>query len=306
MATRSGVLVIVVAALLAALVPLTGSVYLIYLATQLLIFVLFATSLNLLIGFAGLVSFGHAAYFALGGYACAILLRSYDMPLAVAMSGAVLLTGGVAAVIGFFCVRLTSYYFAMLTLAFGQLIWAVAFKWRAVTGGDDGFLRVPAPAWIGTPSSFYLFCVVVVAMGMLAMWVVAQSPLGRTLVAIRENEVRAGFLGVHTRRIQLVAFTLAGVFASVAGALFAMFNGSIFPNSAWWLQSAEVLIMVVLGGMHSFFGPALGAIALILLGRLTLEITAYWPALLAIVLMITLFFFPSGIAGLFGARRGKQ
>jgi branched-chain amino acid transport system permease protein len=303
---RSSFLLIIGAAAVLALVPLTGSIYLTYLFTQILIFILFATSLNLLIGYSGLVSFGHAAYFALGGYACAILLRTYDAPLLLAMPAAMLMTAAFAAVIGFFCVRLTSYYFAMLTLAFGQLVWAVAFKWRSVTGGDDGFLRILAPSSIGTPASFYMFTLVVVTLGMLAMWVVAHSPLGRTLVAIRENEIRAGFLGVHTRRIQLIAFILAGTFASAAGALFAMFNRSIFPNSAWWLQSAEVLIMVVLGGMNNFFGPALGAIALILLGRATLEITIYWPALLAVVLIVTLFFFPNGIAGLFGARRGKQ
>lgn len=298
--------VILTAAAALALLPLAGSLYLTYLGTQILIFILFATSLNLLIGYAGLVSFGHAAFFALGGYSCAILLRTHELPLVVALPAAVVLTAVLAAAIGYFCVRLSTYYFSMLTLAFGQLIWAVAFKWRDVTGGDDGFLRVLAPSWIGTPSSFYLFCLAVVMLGMLALWVITRSPLGRVLVAIRENEVRADFLGVDTRRIRLIAFVLAGAFAGVAGALFAMFNRSIFPNSAWWLQSAEVLIMVVLGGMHSFLGPAIGAVALIVLGRLTLEITVYWPALLAVILIVTLFFFPNGIAGLFGARRGRR
>lgn len=302
---RSGPPTILAAAVVLALLPLADSLYLTYLGTQILIFILFATSLNLLIGYAGLVSFGHAAFFALGGYSCAILLRSHDIPLLLALPAAIVVTALLAGIIGYFCVRLSAYYFSMLTLAFGQLIWAVAFKWRAVTGGDDGFLRILAPSWIGTPSSFYLFTLLIVMLGMMAMWVVTQSPLGRTLVSIRENETRAEFLGVDTKRIQLVAFVLAGVFAGIAGALFAMFNRSIFPNSAWWLQSAEVLIMVVLGGMHNFLGPAIGAVALILLGRLTLEITVYWPALLAVILIVTLFFFPNGIAGLFGTRRGK-
>lgn len=302
---RTGFLVIPIAAAVLALLPLTGSLYLTYLGTQILIFILFATSLNLLIGYAGLVSFGHAAFFALGGYTCAILLRSHDVPLLLALPASIVVTAVLAGIIGYFCVRLSTYYFSMLTLAFGQLIWAVAFKWRAVTGGDDGLLRIIAPSWIGTPTSYYLFTLILVTLAMMALWVVTQSPLGRTLVSIRENETRAEFLGVDTKRIQLVAFVLAGVFAGIAGALFAMFNRSIFPNSAWWLQSAEVLIMVVLGGMNSFFGPAIGAVALILLGRLTLEITVYWPALLAVILIVTLFFFPNGIAGLFGSRRGK-
>lgn len=294
---------LVASVLLMALVPLAGSTYLLYLATQILIFVLFATSLNLLVGYGGLISFGHAAFFAIGGYSCAILLRSYGVPVVFALPGAMVITAALSVVIGYFCVRLTAYYFSMLTLAFGQLVWAVAFKWRGVTGGDDGFLRITIPGWLSTPTSFYLFCLVVVVIAMAALWVVAHSPLGRTMMAIRENEVRAGFLGVNTRRIQLIAFALAGTFAGLAGGLFAMFNRSIFPNSAWWLQSAEVLIMVVLGGIGSFFGPAVGAVTLILLNRLTLQLTEYWPALLAIILIVTLFFFPNGIAGFFGARK---
>ena len=302
---RSRVLLAVGVIALLALLPLSGSTYLLYLFTQILIFALFATSLNILIGYAGLVSFGHAAFFAIGGYGCAILLRTYGIPLLLALPAALVMTAGFSALIGALCVRLTSYYFSMLTLAFGQLVWAVVFKWRSTTGGDDGFLRVVSPAWIDTPASFFLFTLIVVTLAMLALWVVAHSPFGRTLMAIRENQVRAGFLGIHTRRVQLVAFTLAGTFAGLAGALFALFNRSIFPDSAWWLQSAEVLIMVVLGGMNSFFGPMVGALTLIILGRLTLEITAYWPGLLAIILIATLFFFPNGIAGLLKAK-GKR
>lgn len=304
--TRITALLIGAVTLALALVPLSGNTYFIYLATQILIFVLFATSLNLLVGYGGLVSFGHAAFFAIGGYSCAILLRSYEVPLVLALPGAMIISAVMSAIIGYFCVRLTSHYFSMLTLAFGQLVWAVAFKWREVTGGDDGFLRIGVPDLIGTPSTFYLFTFVLVMLAMAALWVIAHSPFGRTLMAIRENETRAGFLGVHTRRIQLIAFILAGAFAGLAGSLFAMFNRSLFPVTAWWLQSAEVLIMVVLGGIGSFFGPAAGAIALILLNRLSLQVTDYWPALLAIILIATLFFFPKGIVGLFSSNRISQ
>lgn len=285
------------------IVPFFGSTYLTYLATQILIFVLFATSLNLLIGYGGLISFGHAAYFAIGGYSCAILLRTYGVPVPLALPASMLITAATSAVIGFFCVRLTVQYFSMLTLAFGQLIWAIAFKWRAVTGGDDGFLRVLPPSWLASPTSFYIFSAVIVVIAMTALWIIVHSPFGRTMMAIRENETRAGFLGIATRRIQLIAFILAGTFGGLAGGLFAMFNRSIFPVSAWWLQSAEVLIMVVLGGIGSFFGPAIGAIALILLNRFTLQVTEYWPTLLAVILILTLFFLPNGIAGLFNSKR---
>ena len=155
---------------LLALLPLSGSTYLLYLFTQVLIFVLFATSLNLLIGYAGLVSFGHAAFFAIGGYGCAILLRSYGVPLLLALPAALVVTAALSTVIGALCVRLTSYYFSMLTLAFGQLVWAVVFKWRSMTGGDDGFLRVVSPSWIDTPASFFLFTLAVVTLAMTALF----------------------------------------------------------------------------------------------------------------------------------------
>jgi branched-chain amino acid transport system permease protein len=304
--SRNHLLILGAVLLLLLLVPLTANTYLIYLATQILIFILFATSLNILVGYGGLVSFGHAAFFAIGGYSCAILLRTYGVPLFLAIPSAMLITAVMSAVLGYFCVRLTSHYFSMLTLAFGQLVWAVAFKWREVTGGDDGFLRVMLPDFIGTPSTFYFFTFVIVVVAMAALWVVAHSPFGRTLMAIRENETRAGFLGVNTKLIQLIGFVLAGSFAGLAGTLYALFNRSIFPVTAWWLQSAEVLIMVVLGGIGSFFGPAIGAAALILLNRFALQVTEYWPALLAVVLIATLFFFPKGIVGLFGARRSVK
>lgn len=280
------------------LVPATGDRFYIYLINQVLIFGLFAVSLNLLVGFAGQVSFGHAAYFSIGGYGCAILLATYGWPLVVAMPSAILITAVASAIIGFFCVRLTWLYFAMLTLAFAQLVWAVAFKWKAVTGGDDGFLGVPVPQLISSPSGFYYFSFIVVLVCLGLLLTVVRSPFGRVLVATRENAMRAEFVGAHVRRMHLIAFIISGTFSGVAGALFAMFNRSIFVEQAGWLQSAEVLIMVILGGMHSFIGPALGAAALIILERIINEYTQYWPSILGLILLCVLFVFPSGLAGL--------
>ena len=293
---------IVAAALALTMLPFFGDLYVTYVATQILIFILFATSLNLLLGYAGLVSFGHAAYFAIGGYACSIFVTTLEWPLIAAYPAAVILSGVAALFIGHFCVRLTTFYFSMLTLAFAQLVWAIAFKWKVVTGGDDGFLRIAVPEALAGPAAYYLFTLVVVTASMAALWVIAHSAFGRMLVTIRENPVRAGFMGVDIKRVQTVAFAIAGAFAGAAGALFAMFNRSFFPDSAWWTQSAEVLIMVVLGGMHAFFGPAIGAATLIALGRLTSEVTEYWPTVLAAILIAVLFAFPDGIAGLFAQR----
>ena len=296
-----GIQLLAVLAVLAALVPLSGSRYLIDLSTEVLIYALFALSLNLLIGYAGNVSFGHAAYFAIGGYSCAILVTTCEWPLAGGFLAAVALSGVAALGIGFFCVRLSDIYFAMLTLAFAMLVWSVAFKWRALTGGDDGFVGVRLPALLESRVVFFYFALVVVAVSTALLWVVCHSAFGRTLVAVRENPVRAAFVGVDTRRMRLAAFVIAGTFAGAAGALFALYNRGIYTESAFWTESAQVLIMVLLGGIHSFFGPALGALVLYLLEVTINQYTQYWPAVLGGILLAIVMFFPEGLAGL--ARR---
>lgn len=288
--------VVVLAAL--ACVPLLGSDYLIDLATQIVIYVLFALSLNVLIGYSGSVSFGHAAYFAIGGYGCAVLLTTYDWPLILAFPAAVVLSALAAAAIGYFCVRLTDIYFAMLTLAFAMFVWGVAFKWRAVTGGDDGFVGVDRPEFLTYRAPHFYFALTVVTVSAAALWVICHSAFGRTLVAVRENRVRAGFVGVDTRRVRHVAFIVAGTFAGIAGALFALYNNGMYVESAFWTESARVLIMVLLGGMYSFFGPALGAAVLYFLQVVTVQYTEYWPTVLGGVLLVILMFAPEGIVGL--------
>ena len=283
---------------LAALVPLTGSRYLIDLSTEVLIYALFALSLNLLIGYAGNVSFGHAAYFAIGGYSCAILVTTCEWPLACGFLAAVAFSGAAALGIGFFCVRLSDIYFAMLTLAFAMLVWSVAFKWRALTGGDDGFVGVRLPAMLESRVVFFYFALAVVSVSTALLWVVCHSAFGRTLVAVRENPVRAAFVGVDTRRMRLAAFVIAGTFAGAAGALFALYNRGIYTESAFWTESAQVLIMVLLGGIHSFFGPAAGALVLYLLEVTINQYTQYWPAVLGGILLAIVMFFPEGLAGL--------
>ncbi|HEX9557504.1 MAG TPA: branched-chain amino acid ABC transporter permease, partial [Reyranella sp.] len=167
-----------VVVLLLALLPLAGSRYAIDLTTEVLIYVLFALSLNVLIGFTGNISFGHAAYFAIGGYACAILLTTYHWPLVLAMPAAVLLSGATAAAVGYFCVRLTQIYFAMLTLAFAMLVWGIAFKWKEVTGGDDGFTGIKLPAMLTHHVGYFYFTLATVTVGVAALWVICHSAFG--------------------------------------------------------------------------------------------------------------------------------
>ncbi|MBL8674070.1 MAG: branched-chain amino acid ABC transporter permease [Rhodospirillales bacterium] len=291
---------------LLALLPALGGRYAVDLGTQVLIYALFALSLNVLIGYTGNVSFGHAAYFAIGGYACAVLLTTWKWPLPLALPAAVVLSGAAAAVIGFFCVRLTQIYFAMLTLAFAMLVWGVAFKWKAVTGGDDGFTGVSVPALIGNPTSYYYFTLAVVAAGVAALYAICHSAFGMTLVAIRENDVRAGFIGVDTRRMRWASFTVAGTFAGLAGALFGMYNRGMYIENAFWTTSAEVLIMCLLGGIHSFVGPLVGATVLHLLQVLTNQYTPYWPTVLGLILLTVVLVLPEGLVGLAARLRARM
>ena len=281
-----------------ALVPLTGQAFFVDLATQILIYALFALSLNVLIGYSGNVSFGHAAYFAIGGYACAILLTTYQWPLIISFPAAVVLAGVSAAFVGYFCIRLTDIYFAMLTLAFSMLVWSVALKWRDVTGGDDGFVGVAVPDLIAGRNSYFYFTLIVVTLSTAMLWVICHSAFGRTLVAVRENRTRAGFVGVNTRMMRLVAFIVAGTFAGIAGALLGMYNRGMFIENAFWTESAQVLIMTLLGGMFSFFGPAIGAAVLYLLNVYINEYTEYWPTVLGVILLVILLFLPEGLVGL--------
>ncbi|MFP7674613.1 branched-chain amino acid ABC transporter permease [Marivita sp. S0852] len=285
-----------------AVVPVLFGEYGIFLGAEILIFILFALAFNLMLGHGGLVSFGHAAYFAIAAYGLAILLTTYSWPLGLAFPAAVLMSTAVAVLVGYFCVRLTAIYFAMLTLAFSQLVWAIAFK-ADFTGGDEGFVGVAIPAWLTQPVAFYYVTFAVVVLCSAILWVIVHSAFGRILRATRENPQRAEFLGVPVRRVRLVTFVLSGTFTGVAGALFTLLNRAVFVEFAWWTKSAEVLIMSILGGVGSFFGPALGAAALILLDRQITEVTEYWPTVLGIILLVVLFFLPDGLIGLFKKRK---
>ncbi len=281
-----------------ALVPLFGSRYAIDLTTEIMIYALFALSLNLLLGYAGNISFGHAAFFAIGGYAGLILTTTYDWPLILAFPAAVLAAGCAALVIGYFCVKLNEIYFAMLTLAFSMLVWSIAFKWRAVTGGDDGFLGVVDSEFIGTRVRFFYFALIIVSVSTFVLWKICHSTFGRGLVAIRENSARANFIGMDIKRMRLTAFVVSGSFAGVAGALFGFYNRSMYPESSFWTESAQVLIMTLLGGIYSFFGPIIGAAALYLLDVFINQFTEYWPMVLGIILLVIVMIAPNGLAGI--------
>jgi branched-chain amino acid transport system permease protein len=289
-------------------VPVVGSRFYTFLANDIAIWALFATSLNLLVGVTGLVSFGHAAYFGIGAYTTGLLMKKAGLSFLLAFPAAGVLAGAFALVFGFFCVRLTRIYFAMLTLAFAQIVWAICFKWNEVTGGEQGMPEIPYPDFdrvaalplIGgwrTAEYFYFLTLLLVALCLWLLRRIVGSPFGRMLTTVRENAERAEFIGVNVRRYELAAFVLAGAFAGLAGGLFGIFNRGVFPDFAYWTKSSEVLIMTLLGGMGTFYGPALGAFVLILLNQQIVSYTEYWPFVLGVILVVLLFVFPGGLAG---------
>ena len=225
---------------------------------------------------------------------------SIAFPIAFVAAG---VFGAIAAlIIGFFCVRLTKIYFAMLTLAFSQIVWATAFKWNSLTGGDTGFIGIPFPQYLDSRTRFYYFTLLIVILCLFIIRKVLNSPFGRILTTIRENPERTEFIGINVKLFQLVAFIIAGFFSAIAGALFGIFNHSVFPDILFWPASAEVLIMTILGGMYSFFGPVVGAAVLLYLRMQVASYTQYWPLILGMVLAVLLFFFPGGIVGFLQTR----
>lgn len=296
--THSRAVFIVAIALVLLVMPLVLPRYLIEMLTQMLFYALFAMSLNILVGVSGTVSFGHAAYFAIGGYACAVFLGKFGWPIYLAVPLAIAVTALCSLVIGYFCVRLTDVYFSQLTLAFSMLVWAVIFKWRDVTGGDDGLVGIPVPDLLRDRTHFYYLALLCFAVCVAAIWMITRSAFGRTLVAIKENPLRASFVGVGTQSMQLLAFVLAACFAAVAGILFALYNGAMFVDTAYWTASAQVLVMVLLGGIGHFFGPAAGAVALYLMEHLILQFTQYWPFFMGVILLSILLLLPEGLMSL--------
>lgn len=270
-------------------------------ATQVFIWSLFAVSFNLLMGYAGMVSFGQAAYLGIGGYTAGLLLKNIAwLPFWVGLAAAPVGGALAALIIGYFCVRRTHIYFAILTLAFGHIVYLIAFKWYSFTGGDNGLIGIPVPGWIAEPSfaNYYKFVLVICLAAIYLLWRIVNSPFGKTLTAIRENPERADFIGVPVDRYRLYAFVLVGAFSGLAGALIMVNERSVYPDLAHWTQSTQVLLMTLLGGVYTFFGPAVGALLLRTMDAdITQNYPEIWQLFLGGVLVLILFGLPGGVMG---------
>ena len=276
------------------------------LGARVLVLGLAAMALNFLLGFTGVLSFGHAAYFGLGAYGAGLTLQLLlpSTPLALLLGT---LLGSIAgALLGALIVRRRGVYFAMVTIAFGQVFYFIAFRWNALTGGDDGlrgFSRQPIHLGfttfdiLGNATAFYYFVLVCFAVATGIMGFILRSPFGHTLLAIRENERRARFLGIPIERHIWLAFTISCVFTSFAGALYALLNNFADPRTLHYSLSGDIVIMAVLGGMRTFWGPLLGAIVFVVLQDYVSSVTQNWMSFIGLLFVVVVLFFPRGLLG---------
>jgi branched-chain amino acid transport system permease protein len=283
------------------LLPFTMSDYPRALVSEIFIFAILAMSLDLLLGFTGLMSLGHAAFFGLGAYSLAVLGVQFGVNAWIGLAAGVTIAASGAALIGFFCVRTGGIPFLMLTLAFSQLVYTIALKWRDVTGGSDGIAIPERPSFFGYDLSnslvMYFMALSFLVMVYVGLRRLLNSPLGHAFVGIRENEPRMMAIGYATRAYKLVSFTIAGALAGLAGGLYAIFNGFISSDSVYWTASGDILIMTMLGGAGTLIGPALGAAIFLLMKNVVSSYSAHWLAIIGGVFVCCVMFFPGGVWG---------
>ncbi len=290
-------------ALLAALAaPLVAGPYALAVLTEMLVMVLFAASLHFMMGPGGMASFGHAAWFGVGAYAAALLTRDLGAPMGIGLLAAPVAAGLAAAAFGSFVVRLSGVYLAMLTLAFAQIVWAIAFQSVEWTGGDNGVLGVWPAAWARGPAAFYWLALGLCLGGAMLLRRVLYAPFGYALRAARDSGLRAEAIGLHTRLLRLAAFSVAGAAAGLAGGVYAYAKGSVFPTYVSIPKSVDALLMVLLGGVQTMAGPVVGALAYVGLYDALLRATDLWRLVLGASIVVLVVAFPEGIAG--AAQRG--
>jgi len=283
-ATAVGILVIVLAAL-----PAVPDQYLLVLLTDMLVFALFAASLHLLMGPGGMASFGHAAYFGLGAYAAALLFLLLHWPMPASLLAGSLAAAAGAAVFGWFCVRLSGVYLAMLTLAFAQIAWSIVFQWDAVTGGSNGLVGIWPQEWLSSRTAYYYLSLAVCGGVIMALWRIAHSPFGYALRGSRDSPLRAEAIGIDVRAMQWSGFIIAGLAAGLAGGLFAFSKGSISPETLSVQRSVDGLVMVLLGGVHTLTGPVWGAAGFTWLQDFMARSVEYWRAALGAAILVLVF-----------------
>lgn len=268
-----------------------------YILAVIFVTALLAMSLNLVVGHGGLFQFHHAAFYGVGAYTAGLILAKTSLPWWIGFIAGPIAAALTGLLIGMLCVRLSRLYFGMLQISLGSLIWAIAFRWYSLTGGDDGVHGIPMPEFISSLKSSYYFVLILLTVCLILMYMILKSPFGTTLQAIRDNPERCAAVGINVRRHQLMGIVVATFFAGVAGVLFVAVEGSIFPDMLFWILSLEVFIMCLLGGWFTFGGPILGAAIIVSLRTFVGTYTEYWTLILGVVLILLIFFLPDGIMG---------
>jgi len=261
-----------------------------------LIAVLFATSYNLVLGGTGLLSFGHAAYFGLGAYTVALLQTHLGLPMLVGIALSPIVAGVFAMLVALLTVRLSGMYFAMLTLAFAQLIYTVIAEWYSFTGGDNG-IPITVPDYFFVTAHYFYLTLGIVVGGVVLLWLIGNSPFGAALHAIRENPQRASFVGLNVKLYQVAAFTISGALTGVAGALSGSLHQMAFPSMLYWTESAQPVLMALAGGIHAFFGPAVGAAIFTVLNFYVASYAGYPLLVFGVVVLVLVMALPEGVVG---------
>ena len=279
------------------------------LASEILIYAMFALGFNLLLSYTGLPSFGHAAFFGIGAYGLALTQLKWVKDLWLGLFVGMLAAGFFAALVGAIIARKRGVYFALLTLAFGQMFFFIAFRWDEVTGGETGLtgfdrppLAIPGlpPLNLTAPMNFYLFTLIVLMVVMILIWRLIHSPFGSVLQAVKQNELRAKYLGYNTIFYKWASFTLSGMISGLAGAMFALQHGSVFPQYLYWTESGNVVMITIMGGgVVNFFGPVLGAGIFVILQNAIGALTEHWLFILGLIFIAIVMIIPEGILGLF-------
>jgi branched-chain amino acid transport system permease protein len=271
----------------------------IYLISLILVFGLFATSLNFVLGFGGIYQFHHGVFYGIGAYASALMLLKSGLPTWVGLIAGPVVSAILSLIMGLICLRLSKLYFGMLQVSLGSLVWVIVYRWRSFTGGEDGLHGIPLPELLSSPNGAYYFTFIMCMICFFIIYKMIKAPFGSILQGIRDNAVRSEMIGVNVKRHQLASLIIAGFFAGVAGVLFVIVDNSVFPDMLFWTLSMEVMIMCLLGGWHIFIGPLAGAALMVLFRTFIGTFTIYWAFIQGIILMIIIFFLPSGVLGYF-------
>lgn len=297
-----------IAFLLIILFILPGAIPRFYTYILAIIFVtsLLVMSLNIVVGHGGLFQFHHGAFYGVGAYTFALFLTKTSLPVWIAFLAGPVFAAIAGMIIGMFCVRLTRLYFGMLQISLGSLLWAITFRWYSLTGGDDGIHGIVMPPLISSLNNAYYFILILTILSIIVMYLIFKSPFGTTLQAIRDNPERCEAIGINVRRHQLVAIIIATFFAGIAGVLFVVLEGSVFPDLLFWVFSLEIFIMCLLGGWFTFAGPIIGAAVMVSLRTFVGIYTEYWTLILGVILILLIFFLPEGLWGYLMEKLGEH